>query len=76
MTKIFEVAEGITVEALGPDEAQDPLIYIIFDDHPEPQSVPVFVYEIKTLVAVLTEAAVWLADQVGDTVEVYHDEVD
>jgi hypothetical protein len=62
--KKFEVCPGITLEALGPTEAETPLIYIIFDDYPERQSVPVFAHEIKALIAALTEAAVWLANQV------------
>ena len=66
MPKKFDVTDDIWIEALGPDEAEHPLVYLIFEDHPEPQSIPIFAEEVKTLVAVLTEAGVWLADQVGD----------
>lgn len=62
--KRIDVSEGIFIEALGPDEAQDPLVYIVFDDFPETQSVPVFAKEIKGLIAALTEAAIWIAGQI------------
>ena len=51
------------IEALGPDEAEDPLVYIKAEDYPEDQVVIVFAREIKPLIVALTEAAVWLADE-------------
>jgi len=60
----YKVTEGITIEALGPSETETPVVYIKFDDYPEPVSIPVFGNEIKALCAALVEAAVWLADQV------------
>lgn len=63
--KRIDVTEGVFIEALGPDEAQDPIVYIVFDDYPDPQSIPIFSKEIKAMIEALTEAAVWLADQVG-----------
>lgn len=61
--KIFKVTEELTVEALGPDEAEEPLIYIKAKDCPEDQVVVVFAREIRPLVAALTEAAVWLTNE-------------
>ena len=51
----------MTLEALGPDEAEIPLVYIVFEDYSERQAVPIFAHEIKALVAALTEASTWLA---------------
>ena len=66
MAQKFDVADGIFVKAFGPDEMQDPIVYIIFDDYPDTQSVPIYAHKIKAMIAALTDAAVWLADQVGD----------
>lgn len=67
MPQKFDVTDDVWIEALGPDEAEHPLVYLIFDDgQGEQQSIPIFAEEIKALVAILTEAGVWLADQVGD----------
>lgn len=66
MPEKFEVTDDVYIEALGPDEAERPLVYLIFDDYPDTQSIPVFAEEIKPLIQKLTDAAVWLADQVGD----------
>ena len=63
--KKFKVSEDVTIEALGPNEAQDPLIYIVFDDHPDCQSIPLYAHQVKALVAALVDAGAWLADQVG-----------
>lgn len=59
----FQVTPDIFVEALGPNEAESPLIYIRFEDYPEPQSVPVFADEIRPLIDALTGAASWLSNQ-------------
>ncbi len=66
MPEKFEVTDDIFIEALGPDEAEHPLVYLIFEDHPETQSIPVFAGEIRTLIQKLQDAAVWIADQVGN----------
>ncbi len=63
--KKFKVSEDVVVEALGPGEAECPLVYLRFEDHPEPQIIPIFSIEIRDLIAALTDAAVWIADQVG-----------
>jgi hypothetical protein len=60
--KKIDVTEGVFIEALGPDEAQDPIVYLIFDDFPERQSIPVYAREIRALVAALAEAAGWIAE--------------
>lgn len=66
MPEKFGVIDNVWIEALGPDEAEHPLIYLIFNDFPETQSIPIFAKEIKTLIQKLTDAAVWLADQVKE----------
>ena len=66
MPQKFDVTGDVYIEALGPDEAEHPLVYLVFDDHPETQSIPVFAGEIKTLIQKLTDAAVWLADRVSN----------
>lgn len=63
--KRIDVTHGVFIEVLGPDEAQDPIVYIVFDDYPDSQSVPIFAKEIKVLIEALVEAGVYLADQVG-----------
>jgi hypothetical protein len=60
--KKIDVTIGVYIEALGPDETQDPIIYIIFDDYPDRQSIPVYAREIKSLVNALAEAAGWIAE--------------
>jgi len=64
MPEKFEVTDDVFIEALGPDEAEHPLVYLIFEDHPETQSIPIFAGEIRILIQKLEDAAVWLADQV------------
>ena len=63
MPEKFDVTNDVYIEALGPDEAEDPLVYVILDDYPETQIVPIFAREIESFVAALAEAAVWLAGQ-------------
>jgi len=60
--KRIDVNESVFIEALGPTEAQDPIVYLVFDDFPERQSIPVFAREIKALVNALAEAAGWIAE--------------
>lgn len=60
--KKFDVTKSVFIEALGPTEAQDPVVYLVFDDFPERQSIPVFAREIKALVNALAEAACWIAE--------------
>jgi len=64
--KKFDVTGDVYIEALGSDEAEHPLVYLIFEDHPEPQSIPIFAEEVMTLIQRLMIAAVWLADQIGN----------
>jgi hypothetical protein len=64
MPERFDVTGDVWIEALGPDEAEHPLVYLIFEDHPETQSIPIFAKEIRTLIQKLQDAAVWLANQV------------
>ena len=64
--KKFEVTDDICIQALGAAESQKPLIHIVFDDFPDCQIIPIFADEIRALIAALTEAAVWLADGVGN----------
>jgi len=63
--KKFKVSEDVVIEALGPNEVEHPLIYLRFEDHPEPQVIPIFSVEIRDLIAALTEAACWIASEVG-----------
>jgi len=62
----FDITDDVWIEALGPDEAEHPLVYLVFDDYPDPQSIPVFAGEIKVLIQKLQDAAVWIADQIGN----------
>lgn len=66
MPKKFRVTDTVFIEALGSDRIEDPLVFII-SEAPivERQVIVVFADEIKALIEALTEAAVWLADQVG-----------
>jgi len=59
----FQVTDDVYIEALGTDEAERPLVYLVFEDYPDSQSIPIFAEEIKTLVQKLQDAAVWLADR-------------
>ena len=63
--KKFKVAEGVIVEALGPNESETPLVFIKFEDYPDGvQAIPIFSVEIRDLVKALQDAACWIADQV------------
>lgn len=56
----FKVTDDLVVEALGPDEAEKPLVYIKANN----QVVIVFSDEIRHLMSALAEAAGWLAETV------------
>jgi len=61
--KKFKVTEDVIIEALAGDEAEVPMIYLVFHDFPgDCQTIPVFADEIRILIATLTDAAVWLVD--------------
>lgn len=76
--KRIDVTETIFIEILRTDEIDDPLVFIISDAIPktfeilglptegERQVVAVFADEIRDMIAALTEAVVYLADQVGE----------
>lgn len=60
--KTFRVTKDMYLEAWGGDG----VIFFKLGTHPEVQSIPIFGHEIKALVAALTDAAAWIADQVGE----------
>jgi hypothetical protein len=60
--KKIDVTIGVYIEALGPDEAQDPIVYLVFDDYPETQRIPIYACRIRALVNALAEAAGWIAE--------------
>lgn len=63
MPKKFRVTDELFIEILDSDKTQ---IYIVFEDSLGLRSgVGIASKDVKALVAALTEAAVWLADQVG-----------
>jgi len=63
--KIFRVTDDLSLRACAPDDRGDYLVHIIYNASIDGPPIPVFANEIVALIGRLTEASVWMANQLG-----------